>query len=210
MVRERVRGRGKMVAREMLRSLSFSLSLSRSLSLCLCLCLSRSLSLSLRQVLRPTTNAAPVLVSGDWQDAARAAAGEAGSASTEGSEDDREERARSARVGVAADKAFLEQNVQLWREQECFVAPELHLSGIALIGAGNSLEERGGEGGGGRGEWGDRRRQGAARRPYGVKLEIVAATCDGFGVGPASRSFYSSSSEEEEEDDDEEEEWEEG
>jgi len=92
-----------------------------------------------------------VLVSGDWQDAARAAAGEAGSASTEGSEDDREERARSARVGVAADKAFLEQNVQLWREQECFVAPELHLSGIALIGAGNSLEERGGEGGGGRG-----------------------------------------------------------
>jgi hypothetical protein len=106
---------------------------------------------------------------------------------------------------VAADKAFLEQKVQLWREKECFVAPELHLSGIALVGAGNALEERGGErGGGGGGDGGDRRSQGAARRPYGVKLEIVAATCDGFGVGPASRSFSSSSSEEEEQ---EEEDW---
>jgi hypothetical protein len=104
---------------------------------------------------------------------------------------------------VAADKAFLEQKVQLWRENECFVVPELHLSGIALVGAGNALEERGGEGGGGQGEGGQEegedRRSGTVRRPHGVKLEIVAATCDGFGVGTASRSFSSSSGKEEDE-----------
>jgi hypothetical protein len=45
-VRERVRGRGKMVAREMLRSLSFTLSLSLSVSLSLSLSVSLSLALS--------------------------------------------------------------------------------------------------------------------------------------------------------------------
>ena len=129
-------------------TVSHSLTHSRSLSLTHTLSLSlththththtHSLSLSLRQVLRPTTNAVPVLVSGDRQDAARAAAGEAGSAGAKGSEDDSEGIARSAHVGVAADKAFLEQKVQLWRENECFVVPELHLSGIALVGAGNA------------------------------------------------------------------------